>query len=92
MPSLTNCCAISRTAGLSSLLWHRKTSKIAPQPAAGLRRNIRRANAPFRQTLFGEVVAEIQGSCISGQFSDDMCLLGVELRRIGLADSSQKVA
>jgi PAS domain S-box-containing protein len=42
--------------------------------------------------LFGEVVAEIQGSCISGQFTDDMCLLGVELRRIGLADSSQKVA
>ena len=42
--------------------------------------------------LFGEVVAEIQGSCISGQFTDDMCLLGVELRRIGLPDSSQKVA
>src|SRR5271166_3383994 len=42
--------------------------------------------------LFGEVVAEIQGACISGQFRDDMCLLGVELRRIGLADSSQKVA
>ena len=42
--------------------------------------------------LFCEVVAEIQGSCISGQFTDDMCLLGVELRRIGLADSSQKVA
>jgi sigma-B regulation protein RsbU (phosphoserine phosphatase) len=42
--------------------------------------------------LFDEVVAEIQGSCISGQFTDDMCLLGVELRRIGLADSSQKVA
>jgi PAS domain S-box-containing protein len=42
--------------------------------------------------LFGEVVAEIQGSCISGQFTDDMCLLGVELRRIGLADSKQKVA
>ena len=42
--------------------------------------------------LFGEVVAEIQGSCISGQFTDDICLLGVELRRIGLADSSQKVA
>jgi serine/threonine protein kinase len=31
-------------------------------------------------------------SDISGQFSDDMCLLGMELRRIGLADSSQKVA
>ena len=42
--------------------------------------------------IFGEVVAEIQGSCISGQFTDDICLLGVELRRIGLADSSQKVA
>jgi PAS domain S-box-containing protein len=42
--------------------------------------------------LFGEVVAEIQGSCISGKFTDDICLLGVELRRIGLADSSQKVA
>jgi len=42
--------------------------------------------------LFGEVVAEIQGCCISGQFTDDMCLLGVELRRIGLTDSSQKVA
>ena len=42
--------------------------------------------------LIDEVVAEIQGSCISGKFTDDMCLLGVELRRIGLADSSQKVA
>jgi PAS domain S-box-containing protein len=42
--------------------------------------------------LFGEVVAEIQGSCISGKFTDDMCLLGVELRRTGLGDSSQKVA
>jgi PAS domain S-box-containing protein len=42
--------------------------------------------------LFGEVVAEIQGSCVSGQFTDDMCLLGVEMRRIGLTDSSQKVA
>jgi PAS domain S-box-containing protein len=42
--------------------------------------------------LFGEVVAEIQGSCISGKFTDDMCLLGVELRRTGLDGSSQKVA
>jgi serine phosphatase RsbU (regulator of sigma subunit) len=33
--------------------------------------------------IFREVVAEIQGACISGQFTDDMCLLGVELRRIG---------
>jgi hypothetical protein len=37
-------------------------------------------------------VAEIQGSCISGKFTDDMCLLGVELRRTGLGDSSQRVA
>jgi PAS domain S-box-containing protein len=42
--------------------------------------------------LFGEVVTEIQGACISGKFTDDMCLLGVELRRTGLGDSSQKVA
>ena len=42
--------------------------------------------------LFGEVMAEIRGSCISGRFADDMCMLGVELRRIGLTDSSQKVA
>jgi phosphoserine phosphatase RsbU/P len=42
--------------------------------------------------LFAQVVAEIQRSCVSGKFTDDMCLLGVELRRIGLADSSRKVA
>src|SRR5208337_5615018 len=29
MPSLINFCAITRTAGLSSLLWHRNTSKIS---------------------------------------------------------------
>jgi phosphoserine phosphatase RsbU/P len=39
------------------------------------------------QELIGEVVAEIRGSCMSGQFTDDMCLLGVELRRISLVDS-----
>jgi sigma-B regulation protein RsbU (phosphoserine phosphatase) len=33
--------------------------------------------------LFGEVVAEIQESCLSGKFIDDVCLLGVELRQIG---------
>ena len=51
----------------------------------------KRVHMAARQ-LFGEVVAEIQGSCISGKFTDDMCLLGVELRRTGLGDSSQKVA
>jgi sigma-B regulation protein RsbU (phosphoserine phosphatase) len=42
--------------------------------------------------LFGEVVEEIQRCCVSGQFTDDMCLLGVELIRTGLADSSRRVA
>jgi sigma-B regulation protein RsbU (phosphoserine phosphatase) len=51
----------------------------------------KRVHMAARQ-LFGEVVAEIQGSCISGKFTDDMCLLGVEVRRTGLGDSSQKVA
>jgi phosphoserine phosphatase RsbU/P len=51
----------------------------------------KRMQLPAAQ-LFGEVVAEIQGSCVSGRFTDDMCLLGVELRRTGLADSSRKVA
>lgn len=51
----------------------------------------KRMHLPAGQ-LFAEVVAEIQRSCVSGQFTDDMCLLGVELRRTGLADSSRKVA
>ena len=51
----------------------------------------KRMHLPAGQ-LFAEVVAEIQHSCVSGQFTDDMCLLGVELRRTGLADSSRKVA
>ncbi|MBV8351586.1 MAG: SpoIIE family protein phosphatase, partial [Verrucomicrobia bacterium] len=46
----------------------------------------KRMHLPAGQ-LFAEVVAEIQHSCVSGQFTDDMCLLGVELRRTGLADS-----
>jgi hypothetical protein len=37
-------------------------------------------------------VAEIQRCCVSGRFTDDMCLLGVELRRTGLVDSNQKAA
>jgi len=51
----------------------------------------KRMHLPAAQ-LFGEVVAEIQQSCVSGRFMDDMCLLGVELRRTSLADSSRKVA
>jgi phosphoserine phosphatase RsbU/P len=51
----------------------------------------KRMHLPVGQ-MFGEVVAEIQRSCVSGQFTDDMCLLGVELTRTGLADSIRKVA
>jgi phosphoserine phosphatase RsbU/P len=40
--------------------------------------------------MFSEVVAEIRGSCVAGNFIDDVCLLGVEVRRTGLA--GQKVA
>ena len=50
-----------------------------------------RMHLPAAQ-LFSEVVAEIQRSCVSGRFTDDVCLLGVELKRTGLADSSRKVA
>jgi hypothetical protein len=35
-------------------------------------------------------MAEIQRSCIAGQLTDDMCLVGVEMR-IGVSHSSQKV-
>jgi sigma-B regulation protein RsbU (phosphoserine phosphatase) len=42
--------------------------------------------------LFVEVVAEIQGACVAGRFTDDMCLLGVDLTRTGLADLNRKVA
>jgi sigma-B regulation protein RsbU (phosphoserine phosphatase) len=51
----------------------------------------KRMSLPTGQ-LFREVIAEIQRSCVSGQFTDDMCLLGVELARTGHADSSLKVA
>ena len=52
---------------------------------------MKRMSLPTGQ-LFGEVVAEIRRSCVSGQFTDDMCLLGVEIARTGLADSRRKVA
>jgi PAS domain S-box-containing protein len=42
--------------------------------------------------LFVEVVAEIRNSCVSGRFGDDVCLLGMEVVRTGLADSSRKIA
>jgi len=51
----------------------------------------KRMSLPTGQ-LFGEVVAEIRQSCVSGQITDDMCLLGVEIARTGLADSNRKVA
>jgi serine phosphatase RsbU (regulator of sigma subunit) len=51
----------------------------------------KRINLPAAQ-MFGEIVSEIQGSCVSGHFTDDICLLGVEVRRTGLVDSTAKVA
>jgi PAS domain S-box-containing protein len=51
----------------------------------------KRMQLPAAQ-LFSEVVAEIQRCCVSGRFTDDMCLLGVELRRTGLADSNRRAA
>ncbi len=51
----------------------------------------KRINLPTAQ-MFGEIVSEIQASCISGHFTDDMCLLGVEVRRTGLPNSTAKVA
>ena len=58
------------------------TTNITAQTGCWLTVRNRMQNLSAGQ-LFGEVVAEIQGSCISGKFTDDMCLLGVELRRIG---------
>lgn len=51
----------------------------------------KRMHLPVAQ-LFAEVVAEIRNSCVSGRFGDDVCLLGMEVVRTGLADSSRKVA
>jgi phosphoserine phosphatase RsbU/P len=51
----------------------------------------KRMNLPAPQ-MFEEIVSEIQGACVSGHFTDDLCLLGVEVRRIGRADSPANVA
>jgi len=42
--------------------------------------------------LFGEVLAEVQERCVSREFEDDVCLVGMEVMRTGLADASRKVA
>lgn len=47
----------------------------------------KRINLPAAR-MFEEIVSEIQGSCVSGHFTDDMCLLGVEVRRTAPADSA----
>jgi serine phosphatase RsbU (regulator of sigma subunit) len=46
-----------------------------------------RMHLPVAQ-LFVEVVAEIRESCVSGRFGDDVCLLGMEVVRTGLAQPS----
>jgi hypothetical protein len=65
----------------------RPTTIMRRRPAAGYGAQ---PNAPSTGQLFSSS-GEIQGSCIS-ENSGRYVLLGVELRRIGLADSSQKVA
>ena len=42
--------------------------------------------------LFREVLAEIQEQRVSYEFADDVCLLGVEIQRTGLADTNRRVA
>ncbi len=44
----------------------------------------KRIDLPATQML-GEIVSEIQSACVSGRFTDDLCLLGVEVRSVGLA-------
>lgn len=42
--------------------------------------------------LFSEVLAEIQGCCLSKEFVDDVCLVGMEVMRTGLAGSNLRIA
>jgi PAS domain S-box-containing protein len=42
--------------------------------------------------LFQEVLAEVQERCVSREFADDVCLVGMEVMRTGLADTSRRVA
>ena len=56
MPSLTNFCEISRTSGLSSLLWHRKTSKISALESCALTRK-----QFYRKTRPGTIGCEGRG-------------------------------
>ena len=60
MPSLTNFCAISRTAGLSSLLWHRKTSKISALGSCPFtQRQFYREKIRRRQIIFAAPASRI---------------------------------
>jgi serine phosphatase RsbU (regulator of sigma subunit) len=51
----------------------------------------KRMRLPVGQ-LFAEVVAEIRQACMSGRFGDDVCILGMEVVRTGLADSNRLIA
>jgi serine phosphatase RsbU (regulator of sigma subunit)/putative methionine-R-sulfoxide reductase with GAF domain len=42
--------------------------------------------------LFAEVLAEVQERCVWREFEDDVCLVGMEVTRTGLADASRRVA
>jgi PAS domain S-box-containing protein len=41
--------------------------------------------------LFHEVLAEVQERCAAREFSDDVCLVGMEVMRTGLADTGRRV-
>src|SRR5271165_3605657 len=51
----------------------------------------KRMRLPVGQ-LFAEVVAEIRQACMSGRFGDDVCILGMEVVRTGLAASTRLIA
>ena len=44
------------------------------------------------EELFAQVIGEIQQASVDKEFSDDVCLLGVEIVRTGAADRAREVA
>lgn len=42
--------------------------------------------------LFGAVLSEIQGCCLSKEFADDVCLVGMEVMRTGMGDTIRRIA
>jgi serine phosphatase RsbU (regulator of sigma subunit) len=42
--------------------------------------------------LFRQLLAEVRERCMRREFEDDVCLVGMEVMRTGLADTSRRVA